>query len=82
MLSPAAPPEPGAFVLADGREVRVRPASLEDADLLRGTFSRLSPASTYLRFHAPYPRVPEWALACFLDIRNGEALVAVAGGRR
>ncbi len=80
VLSPVVvPPEPEAFVLVGGREVRVRPTSLEDEEGLRGMFSRLSPESIYLRFHAPYPRVPEWAVAGFLDVPDGGALVAVAG---
>ena len=79
VLSPAFPPAPEDFVLADGRQVRVRPASLDDADSLCGMFSRLSQETIYLRFHAPYPRVPEWAVAGSLDVPDGEALVAVAG---
>ena len=78
-LSPAETPAPGALALADSRRVRVRPASLADADSLRGMFSRLSRETIYLRFHAPYPRVPEWAVAGSLDVPDGEALVAVAG---
>ena len=44
--------------------------------------SRLSRESIYLRFHAPYPRAPEWAVASFADanLRDGESLVAVANG--
>jgi GNAT superfamily N-acetyltransferase len=44
--------------------------------------SRLSQESTYLRFHAPYPRVPGWAAASFADANrpDGESLVAVADG--
>ena len=68
-----------ATVLPGGRAVRVRAASLGDAGPLREMLSRLSPRSIYLRFHAPYPRAPEWAVARFLEIRDGQALVAVAG---
>ena len=44
--------------------------------------SRLSRESVYLRFHAPLPRAPEWAVAMFanVDRRYGESLVAVADG--
>ncbi len=62
--------------------VLVRPVALEDEEGLRGMLSRLSRESIYLRFHAPYPRAPEWAVASFADAnrRDGESLVAVANG--
>ena len=43
-------------------------------------FSRLSRETLYQRFHAPYPRVPEWALHRLLGVEryNGESVVAVA----
>jgi GNAT superfamily N-acetyltransferase len=63
-------------------EVVVRAISPGDGDLLRRMFSRLSQLSIYRRFHLPYPRVPEWAVALFtgVDGYQGEFLVAVAGG--
>ena len=62
--------------------VLVRPVALEDEEGLRGMLSRLSRESLYLRFHAPYPRAPEWAVASFADSNrpDGESLVAVANG--
>jgi GNAT superfamily N-acetyltransferase len=62
--------------------VLVRPASQEDEEGLRRMLSRLSRESVHLRFHAPLPRAPEWAVAMFAnsDSRYGESLVAVAGG--
>ncbi len=62
--------------------VLVRPASQEDEESLRRMLSRLSRESVHLRFHAPLPRAPEWAVAMFAnpDRRYGESLVAVAGG--
>ncbi len=62
--------------------VLVRPVALEDEEGLRGMLSRLSRESIYLRFHAPYPRVPEWAVGSFADAnrRDGKSLVAVANG--
>jgi GNAT superfamily N-acetyltransferase len=62
--------------------VLVRPVALEDEEDLRGMLSRLSRESLYLRFHAPYPRAPEWAVASFADANrpDGESLVAVANG--
>jgi GNAT superfamily N-acetyltransferase len=65
------------LVLEDGRAVLIRPASSGDADSLRAMFARLSPETIYRRFHSPFPRVPEWAVARFLE--GGEVLVAVAG---
>lgn len=71
-----------AVTLPGGFEVCVRAASLEDEDLLRAMFSRLSAQTVYRRFHAPYPRVPGWALDLFLNVdhRNRESLVAVVEG--
>ncbi len=62
--------------------VLVRSVALEDEEGLRGMLSRLSRESIYLRFHAPYPRVPEWAVVSFADANrwDGESLVAVANG--
>jgi GNAT superfamily N-acetyltransferase len=63
-------------------KVLIRPASREDEEGLRLMLSRLSRESVYFRFHAPLPRVPEWAVAMFAnsDRRHGESLVAVADG--
>ena len=63
-------------------DVVVRPVSPGDEEGLRRMLSRLSRESVYLRFHAPLPRAPEWAVAMFAnrDRRYGESLVAVAGG--
>ena len=62
--------------------VLVRSASQGDEEGLRRMLSRLSRESVHLRFHAPLPRAPEWAVAMFVnsDRRYGESLVAVAGG--
>jgi GNAT superfamily N-acetyltransferase len=62
--------------------VIVRPVSEKDEEGLRRMLSRLSRESVHLRFHAPLPRAPEWAVAMFAnsDRRYGESLVAVAGG--
>ena len=71
-----------AAILPGGFEICVRAASLEDGDLLRAMFSRLSAQTVYRRFHAPYPRVPGWALGLFLNVdhRYRESLVAVVEG--
>jgi GNAT superfamily N-acetyltransferase len=64
----------------DRDAILVRPVSPEDEDGLRRMLSRLSRQSVYLRFHAPLPQAPEWAVAMFAnsDRRYGESLVAVA----
>ena len=59
--------------------VDVRTVTLQDEARLRAMFSRLSPETIYLRFHMPYPSVPEWMLGIFLNPGDGESLVAVAG---
>jgi GNAT superfamily N-acetyltransferase len=62
--------------------ILIRSVSSEDEDGLRRMLSRLSRKGIYLRFHAPLPRAPEWAVAMFAnsDRRYGESLVAVADG--
>ena len=44
--------------------------------------SRLSSETIYLRFHLPYPEVPEWMVAFMLEVdhHDKESLVAVAEG--
>ena len=65
----------------DGRTVYVWPVASADRDALIRMLSRLSQRTIYERFHAPYPKVPGWALALMTeaDHRDREALVAVAG---
>ena len=62
--------------------VTVRAVAPGDEDRLLRMFSQLSGRSIYQRFHLPYPRVPEWAIALFTDADDygREVLVAVAGG--
>ena len=63
-----------------GGTVCVRAVSSGDKDGLRGMFSRLSKKTIYQRFHMPYPRVPEWALASFMRADDQAAsLVALVG---
>jgi GNAT superfamily N-acetyltransferase len=64
------------------KAIVVRPVLPGDEQGLRRMLSRLSRESVHLRFHAPLPRAPEWAVAMFAnsDRRYGESLVAVAGG--
>jgi GNAT superfamily N-acetyltransferase len=69
------------FVLSDGSVVALRTVSAGDPGRLRAMLSRLSRETIYLRFHSPYPRVPEWALTLLAkaDQRGGQSLVAVVG---
>jgi GNAT superfamily N-acetyltransferase len=62
--------------------VLVRPVSPEAEEGLRRMLARLSRETVYLRFHAPLPRAPEWAVAMFANSNRGygESLVAVADG--
>ena len=66
----------------DKDAILVRPVSTEDEESLRRMLSRLSRQSVHMRFHAPLPRAPEWAVAMFAnsDRRYGESVVAVADG--
>jgi GNAT superfamily N-acetyltransferase len=76
--TPVAPSPPETA--SSGPAVRVRVLSPEDGDRLRRMYSLLSRETLYRRFHAPYPRVPEWALERLLGVEryNGESVVAVA----
>jgi GNAT superfamily N-acetyltransferase len=76
------PPKRLRHLEPEAGAVLVRPVALEDEEDLRGMLSRLSQESIYLRFHAPYPRVPGWAVASFADANrpDGESLVALVDG--
>lgn len=71
---------PKVIALREGYVVGIRAVSLEDGELLRRMFSRLSIESIYRRFHMPYPSVPEWAVALFMGEHEsqGKYLVAAA----
>jgi GNAT superfamily N-acetyltransferase len=60
----------------------VRAASPADDGALRGMYARLSGRSIHLRFHAPFPEVPEWLLNHLIEVGryNGGSLVAVVDG--
>ena len=62
--------------------VSIRTATPQDIDGLRGMFSRSSARTIHLRFHTPFPSVPEWMLALMssADRTDREFLVAVADG--
>ena len=59
--------------------VSIRGATPTDGEALRGMFARASSETIYLRFHTPYPDVPEWMLALMLDLNHPdkEFLLAV-----
>jgi acyl-CoA synthetase (NDP forming)/GNAT superfamily N-acetyltransferase len=69
-------------LLADGTTVRVRPIGPEDADALVALHSRFSERTRYMRFFAPYPRIPQRDLARFVNVDHAdrEALVVESGG--
>src|SRR5688500_15122075 len=71
----------GVFTLPESG-LSVRPASTADREALEAMLSRLSARTIYERFHAPYPRVPSWALAGMVeaDHDDKEVLVAIVGG--
>ena len=57
-----------------------RDRSAGDGPGLRAMFGRLTGETSYQRFHAPYPRVPEPMLAHLMGHGGGRSLVAVAEG--
>jgi GNAT superfamily N-acetyltransferase len=82
MLEAVSKQAAGTSVRSPRRRAAVRGLVSADRGALAAMLARLSPETIRLRFHAPYPRVPEWALASFLGAvgRDRGALVAVAGG--
>jgi acyl-CoA synthetase (NDP forming)/GNAT superfamily N-acetyltransferase len=68
-------------LLSDGSTVHVRPITPDDADRLVALHARFSDRTRYLRFFAPYPRIPPQDLARFVNVDHldREALVAVVG---
>lgn len=62
-------------------QVYIRTATPSDRARLRRMFSRASTETVNLRFHLPYPEVPERKLGLMLDADHHakEALVAVVG---
>ncbi|HVD29645.1 MAG TPA: GNAT family N-acetyltransferase, partial [Mycobacteriales bacterium] len=67
--------------VADGGVVHLRPITPADADRLLAFHSRLSERTRYLRFFAPYPRIPERDLHRFTHVDHTDrvALVALLG---
>jgi GNAT superfamily N-acetyltransferase len=84
-LAPRTTGEPeatGETTMPTGGAACVRSTAFREREKLRAMLSRLSVQSIYLRFHLPYPRVPDWALDVLAgaELRGGQSLVAVAGG--
>jgi acyl-CoA synthetase (NDP forming)/GNAT superfamily N-acetyltransferase len=77
--------EPGArgvdVLLSDGSTVHVRQISPNDADRVVAMHARFSERTRYLRFFAPYPRIPQRDLRRFVNVdhRDREALVVAVG---
>ena len=61
-------------------QVYIRVATIHDGGKLHAMFARSSPETVHLRFHTPYPEVPEWMVTLMLaaDHHDKESLVAVA----
>lgn len=66
--------------LHDGTRVLLRLIRADDAELVRTGFERLSPASRYLRFHTPKPRLSDDELRYLCDV-DQEAHVAIGAQR-
>jgi acyl-CoA synthetase (NDP forming)/GNAT superfamily N-acetyltransferase len=68
-------------VVVDGGVVHLRPIRPDDADRLVAFHAGLSERTRYLRYFAPYPRIPERDLRRFthVDHRDRVALVALLG---
>lgn len=66
----------------DGRTVRLRPITPDDAERLAAFHRSLSDETVYLRFFAPYPELSERDIHRFthVDHVNRVALVATVGG--
>jgi GNAT superfamily N-acetyltransferase len=82
MMEAISNPASGTSVRSPRRLAAVRGLVSADRGALAAMLARLSPETIRLRFHAPYPRVPEWALDSFFVAvgRDRGSLVAVAGG--
>ncbi len=57
----------------------VRPVSTAEREALGRILRRLSRRTIYERFHAPYPRVPAWALAGMVEVDRDRREAVVAG---
>lgn len=72
------PYQPTTFQLKDGTVVQVRAVREDDAPRIQALVGRLSPESSYLRFHEPVRQLPESTLYEFthLDYHQHMALAA------
>jgi len=81
-MDPAPPPERKELTMNE-KQVCIRIATPSDSEKLRAMFARSSSETIYLRFHIPFPEVPERMPTLMLDAgdrHDQEALVAVAEG--
>ena len=83
--TPAAPPAhwEADVAVRDGRTVRIRPITPDDADRLAAFHRSLSDETVYMRFFAPYPELTERDLHRFTHVDHDDrvALVATVGGQ-
>jgi RimJ/RimL family protein N-acetyltransferase len=72
------PYQPTTYQLEDGTTVQVRAVREDDADRIQALVGRLSPQSSYLRFHEPVKQLTERILYEFthLDYHQSMALAA------
>src|SRR5256885_1672139 len=70
-------------LLSDGSTVHMRQIGPADADAIVALHSRFSDRTRYLRYFAPYPRIPARDLARFVNVdhRDREAPVVSSGGQ-
>ena len=70
--------------LLDGTNITIRPVQTDDRDAVHGLLDGLSPHARYLRFLAPLPDIPAWAVdsLCRQDDHDHVARVAVTDGGR
>ena len=68
-------------LLLDGGAAHLRPIRPDDADALVEFYARVSPASKYMRFFAPYPELSQRDVDRFtrVDYRDRTALVLTIG---
>ena len=64
--------------VADGGVVHLRPIRPEDGDKIVALHGRLSERTRYLRYFAPYPRIPERDLVRFTHVDHTDRVALVA----
>lgn len=84
VIDPVPPPAhwEADVAVRDGRTVRIRPITPDDAERLAAFHRSLSDETVYFRFFAPYPELTERDLERFTHVDHVDrvALVATVGG--